>query len=656
VGSLNQLYELNRSFINMTSTKTGAALYPYARWHSLPLSAVSLTGGFWAQRQEINRQVSLQHGYQMLEQAGNLDNLRLAAGQIEGQFRGMIFQDSDIYKWLEAVGYELAIHPDAALQKLADGVIDLIAAAQQPDGYLNSYVQVVSHDAPWTDLDHGHELYCAGHLFQGAVAYHRGTGTTKLLEVATRFADLIAATFGPDRRQGACGHPEVETALVELYRDTGKTAYLDVARFFIDQRGKGVMRGMNWMKAEYHQDRVPIRQTEIVEGHAVRAMYLNAGVADIYLETGETALLTALDRQWHDLVSSKLFLTGGLGARYEGEAFGLPYELPADRCYCETCAAIGGVMWNWRMLLITGESRFADLMERTLYNGVLSGLALDGKHFFYMNPLLSRGDYTRQEWYSCACCPPNLMRTVASLGQYMTTHDASGIQIHLYNSATIRTELGEGRTVELAMETDYPWQGQVKIAIQESAESAWQLRLRIPEWCPNPTLAINGEVIQHPTRESGYMVLDRVWKPGDSIDLDLPIEATWIVANPRVDAVRESVAIQRGPLVYCLEAIDQPEVNLLDVQVDVSAPLRAIPRDDLLSQRITTVQGTGYTLTESGWEGQLYRPLVSQQHLSRKPIGLTAIPYYVWANRGETIMRVWLPRAEHHDEKRGDQA
>src|SRR5690606_21110932 len=401
--------------------------FAYARWRQLPLNSVSLTGGFWAEWQNLNRRTTLQHGYQMLEKAGNFDNLRIAAGQKEGQFRGPAFQDSDIYKWLEAVAYELMTHPDPALQRQADEVIELIAAAQQDDGYLNSYYTIVEPDRRWSDLDFGHELYCAGHLIEAAVAYTRATGTTQLLNVATRFADLIADTFNPQAREGAPGHPEIEMALVELYRETGNRRYLDLAAYFIDQRGKSEMRGLGWLKAEDHQDRVPVRQEDVVEGHAVRAMYLNAGVTDLYLETGEQALLDAMQKQWRDMVTGKMFLTGGLGSRYEGEAFGDPYELPSDQCYCETCAAIGSIFWNWRMLQVTGDSRYADVIERQLYNGMLSGLALDGKHFFYMNPLLSRGGYERQEWLGCACCPPNLMRLLASLGKYFATHDESGV-------------------------------------------------------------------------------------------------------------------------------------------------------------------------------------------------------------------------------------
>ncbi len=319
------------SFVSTTVSSTRDTFFPYARWRMLPLEAATLTDGFWAERQALVRQVSLQHAYQKLEEVGNFNNLRAAAGQTEVPFMGPIFMDSDVYKWLEAVSYELHVHPNPTLQQQADEAIGLIEAAQQPDGYINTYHQLVEKGKRWIDLDFGHELYCAGHMFQAAAAHYRATGTTRFLNIATRFADLLCNTFGPEHRHAACGHPEVEVALVELYRATGRRAYLDLAKFFIDQRGKGVMRGLDWMKSEYHQDRVPVRQAHEVEGHAVRAMYLNAGVTDLYLETGEEALLTAMQHQWHDLVNGKVFLTGGVGARYEGEAFGPTYELPPAR-------------------------------------------------------------------------------------------------------------------------------------------------------------------------------------------------------------------------------------------------------------------------------------------------------------------------------------
>jgi len=633
--------------MHTSTTENDRKYFAHARWHKLPLDSVTLTGGFWANWQNLNRRVTLQHGYHMLEKAGNFDNMRIAAGIMKGEFRGMVFQDTDIYKWLEAVGYELYSRPDPQLQQQADAAIDLIGAAQEKDGYINTYVQIVTPQVRWADLDFGHELYCAGHLFQGAVAYYRATHNSKILDSATRFADLIGATFGPDKRQGACGHPEIEMALVELYRTTGRTAYLDLAKYFIDQRGKGVMQGMGWMKAEYHQDRVPVRQAEHVEGHAVRAMYLNTGVADLYLETGEAALINSLQRQWQDMVEGKIYITGGLGSRYEGEAFGDPYELPPDRCYCETCAAIGSLMWNWRMLMITGESRFADSMERVLYNGILSGLALDGSHFFYMNPLLNRGTYGRQEWYAVACCPPNLMRLLASLGQYFVTTDNTGLQIHLYNTSTVQTRLSSGQPIVFSIQTEYPWEGHVNLYIDQAMEMTWQLRLRLPGWCSSAAVHVNGQPVQSLNIDAGYIVLEQPWKAGDRIELDLEMPPVFIEAHPRVDAVRESVAIQRGPLVYCLESTDHSGVQFMDIQIDPAAALRPIWRDDLVGSGLMTIESSGLVRDTGDWQKQLYRQINAHSDATKKPVSITAIPYYAWANRGQNAMRVWIPRAKH---------
>ena len=625
---------------------TTEARSPHARWHKLPLEAVRLSGGFWAARQETNRRVTIPHGYRMLEQVGTLDNFRVAAGLKDGEYRGaMVFLDSDVYKWLEAVAYELQANPDPALRQRADEVIDLVAAAQRPDGYLNTYYQLVKPDARWSDLDFGHELYCAGHLFEAAVAYTRATGSKTLLDVATRFADLLAATFGPGKRQGTSGHPEVELALIKLYHATANAAYLDLARYFIDQRGKGVMRGLGWMKAEYHQDRVPVREEDVIEGHAVRAMYLNAGVADLYLETGEDALLLSLERQWHDMTRGKLFLTGGLGSRYEGEAFGDPYELPSDQCYCETCAAIGSVFWNWRMLQITGEARFADLIERALYNGVLSGVALDGDAFFYINPLLSRGGYARKPWYEVACCPPNLMRLLASLPQYFVSHDDSGLQVHLYGSGTVNLTLDSGQPVALSMDTEYPWRGQITLTIDQANGAAWQLRLRKPGWCEDFAVRINGQPVEAPRIEAGYLVFERAWQPGDVIALDLALEPFLVEAHPRVDAVRDSLAIQSGPVVYCVEAADHPGANMLDIRLDTRAPLRPVWRDDLAGHSLMGVEAAGAILDPGEWGSRLYRRVNSGPQPPLHPLTLRAIPYFAWANRGPNAMRVWIPRA-----------
>ena len=363
---------------------------PFAPWKTMGFRDVSLREGFWTKKQEVNGKTSLFFGYEMLVKAGNFDNLRLAAGSFQGIYRGYVFQDSDIYKWLEAVAWELGRKPNRELSALADQAISLIAAAQYPNGYINSYVQTRESPEPWLDLENGHELYCAGHLFQAAVAFRRALGDRRLYNIACRFADHICSVFGPEKRHGTCGHPEVEMALVELYRLSGEPRYLDLAKFFIDQRGQNKLKGHRSYGPEYHQDHVPVRQVREAAGHAVRQLYLASGVTDLFLETGEQALLEAMLRLSKDITETKLYITGGVGSRFDGEAFGDPYELPADQSYCETCAAIAGFMWYWRLLLATGESRYADQMERALYNNILAAPALDGRHYFYTNPLMVR--------------------------------------------------------------------------------------------------------------------------------------------------------------------------------------------------------------------------------------------------------------------------
>jgi DUF1680 family protein len=632
----------------------------FVQLQALPLGALRFKPGFWSNVRDSNRRVSLKHGYDMLKKAGNFDNLKLAAGAGSGQYRGMNFLDEDVYKWLEALAWEMGRAPDAELQHMADEVIALVTAAQEPNGYLNSYYQVVEPGRKWTDLDFGHELYCAGHLFQAAVAFRRAVGDSRLLEVACRLADHIASIFGPGKKEGACGHPEVEMALVELYRCTGNETYLNLAKFFIDQRGQKRMRGLGANGPEYHQDHVPVREAQEVAGHAVRQMYLVTGVTDLYMETGEQALLEAVGRLWQDMTGTKMYLTGGVGSRYDGEAFGEAYELPPDQCYCETCAAIGSLMWNWRLLLITGESRYADLIERTLYNGILSSPSLDGRHYFYVNPLMLRsGRYVRlssnrpqgeefagrPEWHSVACCPPNVMRLLASLEHYGVTTSASGLQIHLYTSFDADARLPDHRPAALSVETEYPWQGRVRITVRQSGPAPWQLSLRLPEWCQSFDLTVNNLQVRDPVLEKGYILLERSWRPGDVIDLNLAMPPFLVAPNPRVDAIRDCLAIQRGPLVYCLEGCDQeaPE-NLLDMQIDASQPLQARWQDNLLGG-IMTVEAAGYLAGPGAWQGELYQPSAKTPGLTRRPVRLTAIPYYVWGNRGVGSMRVWIPRA-----------
>lgn len=626
---------------------------------TLPLGSVEIKADFLAGYQETNRKVSLKHGYNMLKQAGNFFNLKLAAGTESGQYRGRNFYDEDIYKWLEALAWEMAKNPDGELQQMADEAITLIMAAQEPSGYLNSYYQAVEPDQKWTDLDFGHELYCAGHLFQAAIAFQRALADDRLLKVACRLADHIADIFGPGKNEGTCGHPEIEMALVELYRCTGHDTYLELAQFFIDQRGQKKMRGIGSNGPEYHQDHVPVREAQEVAGHAVRQTYLVGGVTDLYMETGEQSLLESSRRLWRDMTGTKMYITGGVGSRFDGEAFGEAYELPPDQCYCETCAAIGSLMWSWRLLLVTGESCYADLMERTLYNGILSSPSLDGKGYFYVNPLMLRfGRYVRlssnppegeqfsgrPEWHGVACCPPNVMRLLSSLAHYLATAADSELRIHLYGSFDLDVMLQGDQRAVLSVATNYPWQGQIRIAVQQSSQAPWQLSLRLPEWCQSFDLVLNNQPMPHPVIEQGYIKLQRAWQPGDVLELNLDMPPFLVESNPRVDATHEHLAIQRGPIIYCLEGFDQETPDrLLDMQIDPAQPLHWQWRPDLLGG-IVTVEAAGYLADSEPWQGVLYRRSGQAASTNRRPIRLRAIPYYTWGQRGLGSMRVWIPK------------
>jgi DUF1680 family protein len=625
---------------------------PSATWRTLDGNAVTIDGGLWARRQATNRDAALPHGYRMLETAGNFENLRIAGGRSTGRYQGPVFMDSDVYKWIEAAAYEHARVPSDWLVSHMGQAIDIVGAAQGADGYLNSHYTVAEPGRRWTDFAQGHELYCAGHLCQAAVAHHRATGDGRLLGIARRFADYLADRFGPGKHPGTPGHPEIEMGLAELYRETGERRYLDLARFFLDQRGRGWLGPGRYNSAAYYQDRVPVREASEVEGHAVRSLYLTTGVADVYLETGEGALLAALERQWADLTSHKLYITGGVGSRHLGEAFGQPYELPNDLAYDETCAAIGSILWSWRMLLATGQGRFADLIDRTLHNAVLAGVSLDGERYFYVNPLasngrpehLGRGGCVRKEWHLVACCPPNVMRLLASLGHYVATRDGTGLQVHQYAPARITTRLPTGGAVALRMETKYPWEGAIRMTIEATDGSRWTLALRVPEWCADPAVRVNGESTGGTRDGRGYLRLDRSWRDGDTVELDLPMTARLIEPHPAIESTRGCLAIDRGPLVYCLEQTDQGDRPLAELEIDGTTALTARWEPALL-EGVTTVRATGFQVDATAWHGQLYRPASSGPRSSRRTVELTAIPYYAWANRGPAAMRVWIARA-----------
>ena len=635
-------------------------LGPGARTALRPAGDPVVRSGFWAARQEVNARVGIPQGPALLESAGNLQDLRLAAGG-PGEFEGDYpFMDSDVYKWLEAASWQLArLDPDAPegrrLAEDVDRLIGLVADAQRPDGYINTWFQAGRGKGPFTDLRWGHELYCAGHLIQAAVAHHRATGRTSLLAVAQRFADHIGSLFGPVGSgrpiDGVDGHAEVETALVELYRETGESRYLELAGYFVDGHGRGLLGG-----EAYCQDRVPVREAQTVEGHAVRQLYLLAAVADLAAETGEEELREAGRRTWSAMVATKTHLTGGLGAHHDKEDFGDPYELPTERAYCETCAAIASIQWSWRMALLTGQARYSDLVERTLFNGFLSGVSLDGETWLYINPLQVRDGHTdlggdkstrRTRWFRCACCPPNAMRLLASLEHYLASTDGDGVQLHQYADGTFRGE-ASGAPAIVSVNTDYPWEGRITVSVDEApADVPWTLSLRIPQWCDRFTVQHGDQTDDENSApiEDGWLRLTRAWTPGEHVVLELDLEPRLTRADPRVDAVRGCVAIERGPLVYCLEQVDHPGGGLDDIVIDTSRPLAAKHRPDLLGG-VTTILGSGYRQSiapQGWWPYPAAAGIEAGDQDSNGRIDLVAIPYFAWANRQDGAMRVWLP-------------
>lgn len=618
---------------------------PHARQRPLPLGAVRLDDPIWAPRLAVNHQATLPAVRAHLDSAGQTTNFQRAIGAVEADFTGLWFVDSDIYKWLEAASWVLATEPDPALEAEVDALIALVGSAQQPDGYLDTYYPAADADRRWTELPLTHELYCAGHLIQAAVAHHRATGKTSLLDIARRFADLICATLGPaeaGKQPGTDGHPEIELALVELYRETGDRTYLDQAQYLLDVRGEGLAGGKPYM-----QDHVPFRELDEAVGHAVRLLYLAAGAADLLAETGEPALRETLDRIWHNMTSKRMYISGGLGARHEGESFGDDYELPNARAYTETCAGIASVMWNWRMLLLTGEARYADLMEWTLYNGVLPGVALDGRSFFYINPLADDGRHRRQEWFFCACCPPNVARTLPSVPGYVATVDDDGVSIHLYAQGDITAAIPNGPTVHLRQETRYPWDGAVAItlaAIDGPAEFA--LSVRLPAWCADGARVwVNGEAVPV-TPPGSYLRLARTWAAGDVVRIDLPMPVQVVEPHPYLFEDAGRLAIVRGPLLYTVEQADNPGLDPRDIVMHRQPVFAETHRPGFLGGVTTlrfpaTAQVPGET-----WDDRLYR--VANPGRDPEAVGelvtVTAIPYFAWGNREPGAMETWLRR------------
>ncbi len=623
----------------------------------LGLDRVQLTGGFFGEWQRRNREVTAPHALGWLERDGSVDNLRRVGAGQPGPHRGMWFSDSDVHKVLEALSWDLGRAPSPSLQAAAENLIQVLHIAQRPDGYLNSYVQG-GFEVRWDNLVMSHELYCIGHLIQAGVAHHRCTGSTALLDVARRAADCAVRDFGDNQRKDTDGHPVVETALVELYRETGDRSYLDLALQLVNVRGYGVLIPKGHFDSPYYQDKTPVRAQTTVVGHAVRALYLLCGVVDLYLETGEQALLDSALRQWDSMAASKLYLTGAVGSRFEGESFGDEHELPPDLVYGETCATIASIMVAWRLLLATGESRFADAMERALYNLVSASTSVQRTAFFYNNPAQRRAPHapadadgrrqraeapgTRPAWFECACCPPNIMRTVASLGAFVATHDGDGVQIHQWVPATIASPVGDTEA-RLSVATDYPATGDIRISVEAADAGEWTLSLRVPEWCRGAHVAVNGTPQPAEPDARGYLRLTRVWQPGDVIAYSMPMPLRLTVAHPAVDAVHGMAALERGPVVYCFESPDQEstvDLNRVELVLD-RPPVEEVL--DLLGQPVIVARVAAVARDDSAWGRLGWATIGEEPARHGAQVDLVAIPYHLWANRGPSVMRIFTP-------------
>jgi len=630
-----------------------------------PFTRVTLADPFWAPRQAVNREVTLPIEYDQCEKTGRIDAWKLEwrPGQPNEPH---VFWDSDVAKWIEAVAYSLKTHPDKKLETLVDKVVALIAKAQQPDGYLNTHFIVVEPEKRWSNLQDLHELYCAGHLMEAAVAYFEATGKRQFLEVMCRYADHIAIVFGrgPGQKRGYCGHEEVELALVKLYRASGEKRYLDLAKYFIDERGgepkyftleTEELRKKGWLQRTWDngnyssvQAHKPVREQEEVVGHAVRAMYLYCGMADVARDAGDASLLPPLRRLWAFLTGKRMYVTGGIGSSRHNEGFTFDYDLPNEAAYCETCASVGLVFWAHRMLQLTGEGEFADVMERALYNGCLSGVSLDGRRFFYGNPLAvypaaAQGAHehvtgVRQEWFGCACCPPNIARLIASVGQYFYSESDKTAWVHLYAQGETDLHVA-GQTVRLRTDTQYPWDGAIRMKLATDRAVRFTLALRIPGWCSKFSLTVNGKTLRAKAT-NGYLRVERRWQAGDTVKLTLAMPVLQVEANPKVRMNCGRIALQRGPLVYCLEQADNG-AELNDLVLPESAKFKPVFVKTLMGG-VVVLRGRALRRCPQDWkDGALYRMAPAK----RQAVSVTAVPYAVWGNRAPGEERlVWMSR------------
>ena len=642
---------------------------------------VLITSGFWRAYQTLNHERVIPYQWRALNdeipdapKSHSVENFRIAAAMSQGDYDGMVFQDSDLAKWIEAAGYAIenarddSEFPAAARQTLEQRVrhvVDVIAAAQQPDGYLNTYFTVKRPDARWSNLRQAHELYVAGHMIEAGIAVFRGTGDRTLLDVVIRLADHIATVFGtePGKKRGYPGHQEIELALIKLYRTTGETRFLDLARYFIDERGRtpyyfdaeatspDFVRIWNSpLVHDYQQSHLPVREQVDAVGHSVRAMYQYVAMANLAIETGDAALAQACRALWESTTGRRMYVTGGIGSTSAGEQFTIDYDLPNDTAYAETCAAIGLFFFAHRMAVLDSDARYADVAERALYNGVISGLSLDGERYFYVNPLAvdprvcdtngtyAHVKYRRQPWYGCACCPPNIARLLASLGDYAAHATGTTLYLDHFMNGTVSATLEPG-PLEVEVGGDYPWDGAVTVTVSDAPASDTTIAIRLPGWCDGPTITVNDEPVKvAAVLQRGYATLTRRWRAGDRIAVDLPMPVRTISADPRVKSSFGRIAVQRGPLVYCLEEADN-RTGLHTVALASVPDFQVAHRDDLLGG-VTVITSAGTTVALQACDDTLYRAPAYPP--GRTDATLTFIPYYAWANREPGEMVVWV--------------
>jgi DUF1680 family protein len=635
------------------SNMTGRAYTP------TPFADVRVTGAFWRERLEVvlSRTIPSQHA--KLAEAGILDSLKLPKPvpplripRNDHGFTMQVFWDSDVGKWIEAASYALAHRRDPDIEAKIDAIVDDLARAQSPDGYLNCWYNGREPEKRWSNLRDNHELYNAGHLLEGAIAYYRATGRRRLLDVMERYVDHIDSAFGrgPGKKRGYPGHQEIELALVKLYRLTGDRRRLDLAAYFIDERGRephyfteeALARGDDpasyWARTyEYNQSHIPVREQRRMVGHAVRAMYMTSAMADLALELGDDGLKGASEALWRDVTTAQMYVTAGLGPRATNEGFTEPYDLPNETAYAETCASVALVFWAHRMLHLDLDGRYADVMELALFNGTLTGLSREGTHYFYSNPLESRGQHRRWAWHPCPCCTMNVSRLVASVASYALSTREDGVAVHLYGGFETTVTIG-GVNVALRETSAYPWSGEARIEIDPEAPAPFDLKLRIPGWGKGATAAVNGEpVVLMPER--GYATIHRLWRAGDAVTLDLPMPAERLYAHPNVRMDVGRVALRRGPLIYCVEEADNPGGAVQTLALPRAAPLGAEWRADLFDGAMALVAPAKRLVTA---DGALYATAPPKT----EDAALTALPYHLWANRAPGSMEVWVAELE----------